>query len=527
MEDFALVSRLLAESGSTVVFAKLDAVNNPSTASQYSIKGFPALLFFTNGTFQRYTSGHSREEMVNWVRKRTGFAATTISTKAEAEAFLNKNVAVVISYFEKFEGPEYEEFIAAAIAEEGTEFLQTTNVDIVQLFIKPPFIALRKPQAVNFAAFGGHYSESEILSFVELNKHPLVSCLNSTTARRVYSSPIKHHVLLFAESKDYEALRDLYQAVAKDFNGKVMFLVVDLADEDFSRPMLAVYGLQTDKPAVAGFHNEDGSRYLLDSEITLHSLKAFAADFLEGKLPLYYKSQPVPTENVGLVTTIVGKTFDLIVLDETKDVFLQVYTPWCVACEKVNRTFEKLARYVEGVPSLVLARIDASANEHPLLKEVLSFPSLLFFPARKSSIPIVAPERPSFKGLLQFVKENAAIPFVSLKEEAKSKKGAAQNAEITSSKSQPGEEDQGKIEPTGEVHAALEKDTSSDFATFPSSSLKGKDRNEENVAQATDSTTMNGENLDEGQPQINSAQEVVMVGSPESDLSSELPKDEL
>ncbi len=40
---------------------------------------------------------------MNWVRKRTGFAATTISTKAEAEAFLNKNVAVVISYFEKFE----------------------------------------------------------------------------------------------------------------------------------------------------------------------------------------------------------------------------------------------------------------------------------------------------------------------------------------------------------------------------------------------------------------------------------------
>jgi hypothetical protein len=125
------------------------------------------------------------------------------------------------------------------------------------------------------------------------------------------------------------------------------------------------------------------------------------------------------------------------------------------------------------------------------------------------------------------VKENAAIPFVSLKEEARSKKGAAQNAEITSLKSQPGEEDQGKIESTGEVHAALEKDTSSDFATFPSSSLKGKDRNEENAARATDITTMNGENLDEGQPQINSAQEVVMVGSPESDLSSELPKDEL
>jgi hypothetical protein len=54
-----------------------------------------------------------REEMVNWVRKRTGFAATTISTKAEAEAFLNKNVAVVISYFEKFEvGKKSQSFVA-------------------------------------------------------------------------------------------------------------------------------------------------------------------------------------------------------------------------------------------------------------------------------------------------------------------------------------------------------------------------------------------------------------------------------
>lgn len=46
---------------------------------------------------------------------------------------------------------------------------------------------------------------------------------------------------------------------------------------------------------------------------------------------------------------------------------LQVHAPWCPSCEKVNRVFEKLARHVQKVPSLLMAKFDAQANEHPSL----------------------------------------------------------------------------------------------------------------------------------------------------------------
>ena len=62
LPEFAAAAGLLADHGSTggVVFAKLDAINNPNVASQYNIRGFPTVLFFTNGSRAEYSGGTSR-----------------------------------------------------------------------------------------------------------------------------------------------------------------------------------------------------------------------------------------------------------------------------------------------------------------------------------------------------------------------------------------------------------------------------------------------------------------------------------
>jgi thiol-disulfide isomerase/thioredoxin len=41
----------------------------------------------------------------------------------------------------------------------------------------------------------------------------------------------------------------------------------------------------------------------------------------------------------------------------------QVHAPWCATCEKVGRVFEKLAKHVQDVPSLVMAKYDAQEND--------------------------------------------------------------------------------------------------------------------------------------------------------------------
>ena len=60
LPEFAAAAGLFAEHGSGVVFAKLDAINNPNVASQYNIRGFPTILFFTNGSRAEYSGGNSR-----------------------------------------------------------------------------------------------------------------------------------------------------------------------------------------------------------------------------------------------------------------------------------------------------------------------------------------------------------------------------------------------------------------------------------------------------------------------------------
>jgi protein disulfide-isomerase A1 len=41
-------------------------------------------------------------------------------------------------------------------------------------------------------------------------------------------------------------------------------------------------------------------------------------------------------QNDGDIKIVVSNSFDDIVLDETKDVLLEVYAPWCGRCKKIG-----------------------------------------------------------------------------------------------------------------------------------------------------------------------------------------------
>ena len=66
--------------------------------------------------------------------------------------------------------------------------------------------------------------------------------------------------------------------------------------------------------------------------------------------------------------TVVGKTFDELVLNSHENVLLEVHTPWCVNCEAMSKQVLKLAKHFKGFKNLVFARIDASVNEHAKLQ---------------------------------------------------------------------------------------------------------------------------------------------------------------
>ncbi|KAK3426625.1 hypothetical protein EUGRSUZ_F03031 [Eucalyptus grandis] len=385
MPQFAEAANTLKALGSSVVLAKLDAERYPKAASGLEIKGFPTLLLFVNGTSQAYTGGYSAEEIVIWARKKTG-------------------VPVI-------RGPVYEEFVKTATADNEVQFVEVSNIEAARVLYPDIessgfFLGIVKSEPERYAGYEGAFEMEKLLQFLDHNKFPLVTKLTELNSVRVYSSPIKLQLFVFAKAEDFKDLHEPLQDVARKFKSKIMFIYIDIADENLAKPFLTLYGLEdSEDTVVAAFDNQISSKYLLQTDATPANIEDFSSKFLQGSLSPYFKSQPVPDNKEASIQVVVGKTFDDIVLNSPKNVFLEVHTPWCINCETISKQVEKLANHFKDLNNLVFARIDASANEHPKL-QVVDYPTLLFYPASDKANPIKVSAKSSLKNMAKVISKH-------------------------------------------------------------------------------------------------------------------------
>jgi protein disulfide-isomerase-like protein len=81
------------------------------------------------------------------------------------------------------------------------------------------------------------------------------------------------------------------------------------------------------------------------------------------------------------VVVLDESNFDAVVLDNTKDVLVEFYAPWCGHCKKLAPDYEVAAASLAGENGVVVASVDA--DKHKSLGErfgVTGFPTLKFFP---------------------------------------------------------------------------------------------------------------------------------------------------
>ncbi|KAH0451234.1 hypothetical protein IEQ34_018533 [Dendrobium chrysotoxum] len=439
-----------------VVLAKIDATEENELAQKYDVQGFPTVYFFVDGDHKPYLGQRAKDAIVIWIKKRIGPAVQNITTTEEAEKILASETKLVLGLFDSLVGADSLELAAASKLEDDVNFYQTVSPDVAALFhidpkAKRPSLVLLKKEAEKLTYFDGQFTKSGIVDFIFANKLPLVTTFTRETAPLIFESQIKKQascilllrclpsfLLLFAQSKDSEKILSVFREAAKLFKGKLIFVHVEMDNEDVGKPVSDYFGVTGDGPKLLAYSgNEDGRKYILDGEVTHENIKAFGEDYLEDKLKPFYKSDQIPETNDGDVKIVVGNNFDEIVLDESKDVLLEIYAPWCGHCQALEPTYNKLAKHLRGIESLVIAKMDGTTNEHPRAKSD-GFPTLLFFPAgNKSFDPITVDTERTVVAFYKFLKKNASIPFKLQKPAAATK---------TEAVSEPKHEGQGKTD---------------------------------------------------------------------------------
>lgn len=101
------------------------------------------------------------------------------------------------------------------------------------------------------------------------------------------------------------------------------------------------------------------------------------AEFVNSEEGINVKLATVPSS----VVVLTSETFDQIVLDETKDVLVEFYAPWCGHCKSLAPIYEKVANVFKSEEDVVIANLDAD-NYKDLAETygVSGYPTLKFFP---------------------------------------------------------------------------------------------------------------------------------------------------
>ncbi|XP_043924133.1 protein disulfide-isomerase [Protopterus annectens] len=387
--QYAKAAAKLREEGSSIRLAKVDATEESDLAQEFGVRGYPTIKFFKNGDKsapKEYTAGREADDIITWLKKRTGPAAPVLADTDSAQQLVDGNEVAVIGFFKDIESPDAKVFLQAAETVDDVPFALVSADNLFSHYkVEKDGIILFKKFDEGQSKFDGELTKENLLTFVKGNQLPLVIEFTEQSAPKIFGGETKTHLLLFLpkSATDYQDKLDHFRNAAGDFRGKILFIYID-SDHTDNQRILEFFGLNKEEcPAVRLITlDEEMTKYKPESDqLTAEEITKFCNNFLEGKIKPHLMSQEVPSDwDKNAVKVLVGKNFEEVAFDEKKNVLVEFYAPWCGHCKQLAPIWEELGEKFKDREDIVIAKMDSTANEIDAVK-IHSFPTLKFFPA--------------------------------------------------------------------------------------------------------------------------------------------------
>ncbi|KAJ7565657.1 hypothetical protein O6H91_02G069700 [Diphasiastrum complanatum] len=384
--EYEKAAELLRSNDPPIILAKVDAneETNKPLAAEYHVSGFPTLKIIENKgeKVRDYKGPRDAPGIVAFLKKQVGPVSEELVSADQVDNLLEKNDVVIVGFFEQYEGEEFLNFTKAAeTLRSDYEFFHTSDLSL----LPAKSVALVAPAVRLFKTFDEGFNDIKDFSVEALTKFfdeasfPLVTELSRDPAKaaslnKFFGSP-DSKVFLFANFNDSEVneYREVYKKLANSAKGKGLnFLIANAEDVENA---LQHFGIVKEGLPAIVVQDTKNKKFVLDNAKP-SQLEAWLQSYFDGKLEERVKSEPIPKTNDEPVKIIVTKSFNDFVTSG-KNVLLEFYAPWCGHCKKLVPTYEEVAVHFQHDPAIVVAKMDATANDVPTgLFDVKGFPTI-------------------------------------------------------------------------------------------------------------------------------------------------------
>lgn len=383
--EFEKASALLA---GKALLAEVDCASddNKELCGQFSISGYPTLIFFRKGVEDGHYSGsRTANGIVEYIESQVGSAVKTISSEKELQTFLDSGKAVAFLVASNENSPVLQTISNLAPKYRlHMTFVVTTDQTVMPDLPVDTVAVLRKKDREIFLAEG----DEKLEKFLSVARLPFVGEISPETVS-LYAEFFNDKMgglpsgWLMLSKADDQLIAQL-DKVASERRDRIVLL---WADTTKYSGVARHIGLPEDAsfPAFAVQMNERHYIFPQSDEVTADALGIFIDRVLNGEVEALHRSEPIPQEEtVKGLTTLVGDS--LVNYLHHKEMLILFHAPWCGHCKKFKPIYAEFAEEMEAKP-LMVAEMDATKNDYDRsLFPVEGFPTVYYVPLKGAPV---------------------------------------------------------------------------------------------------------------------------------------------